>query len=63
MHGVPLSAPGSVDRIRQRMGVCPQADILWPELTGKEHLHLYGAIKACEICSSSMNRVHRIAGP
>ena len=47
MHRVPLSAPGSVDRIRERMGVCPQADILWAELTGREHLHLYGAIKVC----------------
>lgn len=45
MHGMPLSAPGSIDCIRERMGVCPQADILWAELTGMEHLQLYGAIK------------------
>jgi len=49
VHGVPLSASGSVDRIRERMGVCPQADILWAELTGREHLHLYGAIKVCGV--------------
>ena len=42
---MPLSAPGSIGSIRERMGVCPQADILWAELTGMEHLQLYGAIK------------------
>ena len=34
-----------MDRIRSRMGVCPQFDILWRELTGREHLLLFGAIK------------------
>lgn len=27
------------------MGVCPQFDVLWGELTGLEHLRLYGRIK------------------
>jgi ATP-binding cassette subfamily A (ABC1) protein 1/ATP-binding cassette subfamily A (ABC1) protein 3 len=27
------------------MGVCPQFDVLWPELSGREHLLLYGRIK------------------
>ena len=27
------------------MGVCPQFDILWSELTGLEHMLLYGSIK------------------
>ena len=40
-----MSAPGGMDRIRARMGVCPQFDILWKELTGREHLRIYGAIK------------------
>ena len=31
--------------IRQDLGVCPQFDILWPEITVKEHLMLYAAIK------------------
>jgi ABC-type multidrug transport system ATPase subunit len=26
-------------------GVCPQFDVLWPELTGREHLALFGRIK------------------
>jgi ATP-binding cassette subfamily A (ABC1) protein 3 len=31
--------------IRKDMGVCPQHDVLWPELTVKEHLRLYADIK------------------
>ena len=31
--------------IRQSLGVCPQFDILWPEITAREHLTLYAAIK------------------
>jgi ABC-type multidrug transport system ATPase subunit len=45
VYGEALSTPGSITRIRERMGVCPQTDILWAEMTGTEHLHLYGAMK------------------
>ena len=45
VYGEALSSPGSITRLRERMGVCPQADILWAELTGTEHLHLYGSMK------------------
>ncbi|GAM20834.1 hypothetical protein SAMD00019534_040090 [Acytostelium subglobosum LB1] len=31
--------------IRKDMGVCPQHDILWNELTGREHLEIYAAFK------------------
>eukprot|EP01132_Coremiostelium_polycephalum_P010315 gene10315-12659_t len=31
--------------IRKVMGVCPQHDILWGELTGREHLEIYAAFK------------------
>jgi hypothetical protein len=27
------------------MGVCPQFDVLWDELSGREHLTIYGHIK------------------
>jgi len=30
-----------MDAIRKSLGVCPQFDILWPELTVKEHMRLY----------------------
>lgn len=31
--------------IRKNMGVCPQHDVLYPELTVKEHLEIFGKIK------------------
>ena len=27
------------------MGVCPQHDLLWEQLTGEEHLLFYGRLK------------------
>ncbi|KAL4859820.1 ABC transporter A family member 2 [Chlorella vulgaris] len=45
VYGESLSAPGGMDRVRSLMGVCPQFDVLWGELTGQEHLHLYGRVK------------------
>jgi hypothetical protein len=31
--------------VRPLMGVCPQFDVLWGELTGREHLMIYGHVK------------------
>lgn len=31
--------------IRRSLGVCPQFDVLWPDITVREHLELYAAIK------------------
>lgn len=45
MYGEALSSSGGMDRIRSMMGVCPQFDVLWSELTGLEHLTIYGNIK------------------
>ena len=36
---------GGMKAIRQNLGVCPQFDILWPDITVREHLELYCAIK------------------
>lgn len=58
-------------RIRQSLGVCPQFDILWPEITVLEHLALYAAIKgygrsdaqsvaitaACDVGEQPMSRM------
>jgi len=35
----------SLDQVHLRMGVCPQFDILWPELTVEEHLLFYARLK------------------
>ncbi|GAB2295549.1 Phospholipid-transporting ATPase abca1 [Dionaea muscipula] len=34
-----------MDAIRKELGVCPQNDILFPELTVKEHLEIFAALK------------------
>jgi len=34
-----------ISTIRQFIGLCPQFDILWDELTAREHLELYAALK------------------
>ncbi len=33
-----LSIKHEMNKIRQMMGVCPQFDVLWDDLTGKEHI-------------------------
>ncbi|GAU30068.1 hypothetical protein TSUD_332360 [Trifolium subterraneum] len=37
-----------IDEIRKVLGVCPQHDILFPELTVKEHLELFAILKGAE---------------
>ena len=34
-----------INEIRSMMGVCPQHDILFKDLTAKEHIELYAGIK------------------
>lgn len=38
-------AGGELPAIRRRMGVCPQFDVLWGEMTAREHLVLFAALK------------------
>eukprot|EP00879_Flechtneria_rotunda_P001464 GHRR01001618.1.p1 GENE.GHRR01001618.1~~GHRR01001618.1.p1 ORF type:complete len:377 (+),score=106.50 GHRR01001618.1:215-1345(+) len=45
VYGQPISSEGGLDAVRPLMGVCPQFDVLWSELTGREHLTIYGHIK------------------
>ncbi|KAF0685093.1 Aste57867_22967 [Aphanomyces stellatus] len=40
-----LSLNNDLDAIRASLGMCPQHDILYPELTVQEHLIFYGKIK------------------
>eukprot|EP00762_Andalucia_godoyi_P004681 ANDGO_03589.mRNA.1 ABC transporter A family member 1 len=39
------SIESEIDTIRRFMGVCPQHDILWGELTGAEHLRMFAQFK------------------
>eukprot|EP00850_Spirogloea_muscicola_P008456 SM000045S16201 [mRNA] locus=s45:178603:184208:+ [translate_table: standard] len=43
--GDSIKSPAGMTRIRSKMGVCPQFDILWDSLSGREHLRLFALIK------------------
>ncbi|PSC73883.1 ABC transporter A family member 2 isoform B [Micractinium conductrix] len=43
--GESIASGSGMDRVRPLMGVCPQFDVLWEQLTGREHLDVFGAIK------------------
>lgn len=30
---------------QRRMGVCPQDSVIWPELSAREHLTLFGSLR------------------
>ena len=38
----------NIGEIRKNMGYCPQHDVLIPEMTVAEHLHLFASIKGCD---------------
>lgn len=42
---LPAAHPPTLPTPPKQMGVCPQFDILWNELTGAEHLSIYGHVK------------------
>ena len=48
IYGEVLRSAGGLDRIRSMMGVCPQFDVLWDRLTGREHMHIYAQIKGVD---------------
>merc|ERR1712159_383046 len=39
------SIKSGMDAIYADMGICPQHDLLWPNLTAMEHLYFYGRLK------------------
>uniref|UniRef100_K3YG46 ABC transporter domain-containing protein n=1 Tax=Setaria italica TaxID=4555 RepID=K3YG46_SETIT len=43
IHGMDIRS--DMDAIYTNMGVCPQHDLLWETLTGREHLLFYGRLK------------------
>ncbi|CAM6104749.1 unnamed protein product [Calypogeia fissa] len=45
IYGDSIRSTGGMRNIRRSMGVCPQFDILWEALTGREHLQLFASIK------------------
>lgn len=45
------SVVNETDEVRQFMGVCPQHDILWPELTATEHMTFFGRFKGHSVAA------------
>jgi ABC-type multidrug transport system ATPase subunit len=45
IFGHDVRTKSGMDEIRKTMGVCPQHDILWPDLTAREHLRLFCGLK------------------
>ncbi|KAG6555863.1 hypothetical protein Mapa_002504 [Marchantia paleacea] len=43
IHGLDIRR--DMNRIYTSMGVCPQHDLIWEQLTGREHLLFYGRLK------------------
>ncbi|XP_057526863.1 ABC transporter A family member 2-like [Amaranthus tricolor] len=53
IHGNSVRSSVGMSNIRRIIGVCPQFDILWGELTGQEHLYLFANIKGLRSTSIS----------
>ena len=37
----------NLEKVQMNIGVCPQFDVLWPELTVYEHILFYARLKGC----------------
>lgn len=63
-----LDIAGEMNKIYDLMGVCPQHNLLWATLTGKEHLLFYGRLKGLvddeleEAVTAALRAVHLYAG-
>lgn len=47
--------------IRQSLGICPQFDILWPDITVLEHLVMYAVIKGATWANANREAKHAAA--
>ena len=45
VYGESIRDVGGMNTIRSIMGVCPQFDVLYDNLTGREHLRLFAEVK------------------
>jgi ABC-type multidrug transport system ATPase subunit len=44
-HICGMNVDTHMDLLRKRLGICPQFDILWDDLTAEEHLRMFGQLK------------------
>lgn len=47
IFGYDVRDPNDMTMIRRMTGVCPQHDILFEQLTPKEHLYFFAAVRVC----------------
>ena len=45
-----LSVRKNLDAVRNMLGVCPQHDVLWNDLTAREHMQLFAEMKGVPSC-------------
>lgn len=50
---LPTILPFSLQWLRANVGVCPQHDVLYDELTAREHVLLFGAMRGLMLMSSN----------
>jgi ABC-type multidrug transport system fused ATPase/permease subunit len=55
-----LDVASQMNEIRKKLGVCPQHDILFDNLTVREHLHFFAAIKGVNAEVHSFSRLNLI---
>lgn len=54
VYGKDVADPEAIHALRQKLGVCPQHDVLFPHLTVREHVAFFGQLKGRD--SSSAER-------
>lgn len=57
-----VRSPGGMGEIRGNMGVCPQFDVLWNELTAREHMLLFANIKGIETKAEIISEADTLIG-
>ncbi|KAH7550337.1 hypothetical protein JRO89_XS13G0173600 [Xanthoceras sorbifolium] len=61
IYGYSIRSSAGLSNIRRIIGVGPQFDILWQELSGQEHLHLFASIKGLPPASIKSNAENSLA--
>jgi ABC-type multidrug transport system ATPase subunit len=49
-----------MDEVRRYMGLCPQQDLLFDELTGKEHLLIFGKLRGIPDRQLNQDVIHAL---
>jgi ABC-type multidrug transport system ATPase subunit len=61
--GESILTEGGLDRATGLIGVCPQFDVLWGELTGMEHLLVAAHVKGLPWAEVGVSDVHIVTAP